>query len=545
MAINPVTASKIEHLMKARADYYSDVQRLRDYANGDTPVYLTDDQKIQLVGEDSAGNPNSDPEFALNICDTVLGVENDRLEVQDITITVPDNEDLSSTLSAWVWKIWKRNRLDEGQQHAHYSACRDRDSFAICHYDQDEKYPKLAVHQAYDGQSGGADIYYIDDDPMQPECAIKIWIERDDEAAKIRRKNVYYSDRVEKWISEGGVSSAYADANWRPLRYADKDFTNDLVMVPSLSQPEREAAVVWWTETGSAANYDEHGKFVSGSPGMGIPVKHFRHDARGGAYGNSTIDPLVPGVQDAINRAALDVQAASVLAGFPANFIIGANRDETTWTVGPSEVLVVEDPGGSAGQFPAANLAQLVEVKDTWIKDAATLTATPLTYFNLSGVIPAEGTQQSLEMALLAKVKRDQISFGNTWEDIIRMWLKMELTWGTELKGLTPEMLDDIEIDCVWADAKVKNEREQYEIAEKMKALGIPQRFILRFLDYSEDEIDQMEEETDAKRAQFAGEAALAIIQAEQDAENQQAQQPVAAGGGNGANSAANQRATQ
>jgi hypothetical protein len=513
VTLNPVTASKIEYLMGLRKAHYDDVKTLRDYANGATPVYLTDDQKIQLVGEDSAGNPNSDPEFALNVCETTLGVEVDRLNVQDIAVVMAGNEEASANLSSLVWQWWKRNRLDEGQQHAHYAACRDRDSFAIVHYDKEEKYPKLAINQVYDGETSGADMFYTDDDPMQPGTAVKIWIAEETEAKKIRRKNVYYADRVEKWISEGVALGKFVDADWRPLRYGDIDWEEGLYEVDSLSQPGKVATVAWWTESGTES-----------SPGMGIPVKHFRHDARGTAYGTSTIDPLVPGLQDAINRAALDVQAASVLAGFPANYIIGADRDDTTWTIGPSQLLVVENSSGSAGQFPAANLEQLVRVKDTFIKDAATLTSTPLTYFNLSGVIPAEGTQQSLEMALLAKVGRNQVAFGNTWEDIIRMMLKMEFVWGVGLKGIiaSHEQIEQLEINCEWASAKVKDEKEQAEIAQLLKALGVPDRFVFRHLGYSEDEIDQMVTEKDAKRNAVIG--AMAERAGQMETENAQAQ---------------------
>lgn len=539
MALNPVTQSKIEYLMNVRREQYAEIQTLREYASGDFPDYLTDDQKIQLVGESTTGTPNSNPEFAINVCEPALGTEVDRLDVQDIAIVAPGNEEISEALSKLVWGWWKKNRMDEGQQHAYYAAARDRDSYAIQYYDEDEKYPRLAIHQVYDGDSAGSDVFYTDGDPMQPECAIKIWVAKETASQKIRRKNVYYADRVEKWISMGTLSTTFNEADWRPLSYGDDDYTDDLVELPSLSQPDRIATAVWWTETGNER-----------SPGMGIPVKHFRHDARGTAYGTSTIDPLVPGLQDAINRAGLDVQAGAVLAGFPVPYIIGADRDDTTWTMGPNQLLVVEDIGGSAGTFPAANLQQLIEVKDSFIKDAATLTSTPLTYFNLSGVIPAEGTQQSLEMALLAKVKRNQVSFGNTWEDIFRMMLKMELVWGTALKGLVSshEEIDALEINCVWEDAKVKNEREQYEIAEKMKALGVPMRYILRHLGFSEDDIDQMLTEKDAVRNQTLGKIGALVNQTEVDNAQKQAQALADArreGADNAANNGANREPAQ
>jgi hypothetical protein len=406
--INPVIASKIEYLMQQRQAHYNRVRTIRDYVAGDTPDLLTDKQKILLVGSDDGGTtPVSNPEFNLNICEIPISVEVDRLNVRDIEVTVPDNPELSQQLSKLAWQWWKQSRMDEGQQHAHYSSCRDSDSFAVTWWDEDGKYPRISIHQVYDGETSGADVFYIDGDPMQPESAVKIWIAEETENHTIRRKNIYYADRVEKWISDGEMTGSFTDADWRPLAFIDDDYEPSLAEVPSLSQPGKMATVAWWTETGTER-----------APGMGIPVKHFRHDARGTAYGTSTVELLVPGVQDATNRAALSVQTASMLSGFKVTWMTGIDTSATTVTVYPGATLTNVSSDGSVGQLSETDLRQLVEVKDTWIKDAATLTKTPLTYFNLSGVIPAEGTQQSLEQALQAKVKQDQVSFGNTWEDV-------------------------------------------------------------------------------------------------------------------------------
>src|SRR5690606_34099435 len=113
-----------------------------------------------------------------------------------------------------------------------------------------------------------------------------------------------------------------------------------------------------------------------------------------------------------------------------------------------------------------------IEVKDSLIKDAATLTATPLSYFNLTGQISAEGTQKQLESALLAKTTRNQTVFGNAWEDMARMWLRLEAVYGDELAAYKNDLtaLDDIELSCEWHPAETRNEREVIELAvQKME----------------------------------------------------------------------------
>lgn len=548
--INPVHLSKLDYIIQQRQAQYDDIVRLREYANGDQGVILTDDEKIRLVGDDGTGKPNRDVEFTLNVCKTCIDVEADRLEVRDITVSVPedtiedgsdpegaaqqDNELTGKRLSSFVWRRWKQNRMDEGQRGAHQPAIRDGDAFAIVHYDKVAKQSRIALHQVYDGQTSGVDMFYVDNDPLQPLYAVKIWIAKDTQAVKVRRKNIYYEDRVEKWISDGTLTTAYADADWRPLRYGDDDYTDDLAEVDAInpSGSQTMATAEWWTETGTAPVYNAQGEHVSGGKPLGLPVFHFRHEHDGDAYGQSTIDCLVPGVQDSVNDSAMDVRVASKLSGYKIVTATGFDPNVSTLSVYPGAIIYNAEPDGAFGQLGETNLMQLLAVKDSFIKDAATLTATPLTYFNLSGVIPAEGTQQSLESALLAKSKRNQTSFGNTWEDIIRFMLKLEKTWGEDLKGYSPELLETIEINCEWEPAETRNERDQTEIAERHKALGVPDRFVWRKLGYTEDEIDQFAQEREETRGKTIGSLAeqITAMEAANAANNGANQQSESAG---------------
>jgi hypothetical protein len=525
--INPVIASKIDCLISQRRNQYAHIQDLREYASGEHTAILTDDEKIKLVGTDDAGNPAREVEFNLNVCKTCIDVEVDRLQVRDIAVTVPvDTPDAepgandvqaSKELSALANARWKSNRLDEGQRGAHQPAIRDGDSYAIVYFDRTSGESRVALHKVYDGQESGVDMYYVDNDPLQPLYAVKVWIAKDTDSVKVRRKNVYFADRIEKWISEGTLQGDnHADADWRPLRYGDDDWSESLDEVPAAHSSSGELATVeWWTETGSAPQYNEAGEFVSGGTPLGLPVFHFRHESEGEAYGVSTIEPLVPGLQDAINDAALSVLVAQKLAGFKVNWATGFDPQVSTYTVYPGANVYNPEPDGNFGQFAETNLLQLVEVKDTFVKDAATLTATPLTYFNLSGVIPAEGTQQSLEAALLAKTRRNQVSFGNTWEDIFRYMFRLEKTWGTALVAYSEELLQSVQIDTVWEAAQMRNEMNEAEIAKIHRELGVPDRWVWKKLGYSEDEIEQFEQMREVKRAATLGALAERVVQTE------------------------------
>ncbi len=535
--LNLATQSYLDLLIQERSDDWAYVGDLRDYAEGVQAVHLTDRQKIMLVGEDGA-----DPEFTLNVCSTILDVETDRLEVSGIKVTVADNEGLSDTLSELVWTWCKAFRFDALQQNVHYGACRDGNSFGIVWYDADKQRPCLTFNQAYDGDDSGSEILYDDSDPTRPILAVKTWtLQRPamGQAAfgKIQRRNIYYPDHIEKQINSAGISGSFANAGWRTLSPTDPDWDDkaELTALTDRYGQQRTAAVSWWTDTG-----------LEGGVPLGIPVIHFPHSARGSAYGRSTIADVVPGLQDAINRAGIALQTAAVLSGFKVTTATNWDPD-----VAPGDLyiqpgaLLINKQDGSFGQLSETNLMQLIEVKNSFIKDAATLTSTPLSFFNISGQIAAEGTQKQIESALLAKTRRNQTAFGNAYEDAVRMMLKLEAVFGGDDTAyprkpsqvpLTLEQIDDLDINCEWEAAVMRNEMEEREIAKIDKeTFGVPDSMLLAKW-YSPEELAQIKEEQSVKRNQVMGQLGQMLKQME--AAN--AQQPeqmtpqMMAAGGNG-----------
>jgi hypothetical protein len=539
MAANPVTLSYLEYLMQKRQDQWERIQSYRDYAEGEQTAVLTKAQKILLVGANDSGDPNSDPEFSLNVCGTIVDVEADRLDVQTITVTQEGNDAENERLSGLVEKWWADSRMDEGLQSATWSACRDGDGFLIVWYetlpDPDSPTdvrpvaPRLAVNKAYDGEDAGVEAFYEDGNPARPMVAIKTWnvqrpgIQQD---TVVRRRNVYYEDRVEKYLSNGQMAGSYQDADWRPLRDGDPDWEKGLqsvTLIDPYGQPY-PAAVFWWTDTGDQF----------GAP-LGIPVAHLRRQAHGEAHGRSAIADVVPGLQDAINDSAVSVWAAEKLAGFKIKWATGYDPDsDGPLFIFPGAMEYSAEPDTRFGQFDESDLRQLVDVKNGFIKDAAMITNTPLSFFNISGDIPAEGTLKQLEAGLLVKTKRNQVAFGNAIEDAARMMLKLEAVFGTEVT-LSLEEIDRLEITCEWRPAETRNEVADIEVAKAWKDLGVSDKFIFQKLGFTSAEIAEIETDL-AKRRQET----IAQMQKMVELGDQQDQQNalVAKRNGNGAQNA-------
>jgi hypothetical protein len=533
MGLNPAITSYLDYLRTLRADHWADVITYRDYADGEQTAQLTAKQKEIITG-----STTKDPEFALNVCSTIISAEVDRLHVKSLGVTATADdmmtgeqasgqEALSDTLTKKAWRWWKQSRMDEGQINAFFSACRDADSYLIVESlvaNGQHVRPRIVVNQAMDGDEG-VEIVYKDNSPSTPLYAIKQWTMQrpavdNARIGKVQRRNIYYPDRVEKYINEN-VSSSYSGALWTPYM---GDGDTSLELIEDTNGKVYEAAVAWWTNTGA----------VGGTP-LGIPVFHLRNNARGGSYGRSSIADIVPGLQDAINLSAVSLLAAAQLAGFKIAVVTGVDDTVGVLKLFPGSIIRLDAPDAAATQLTESDLRQLIEVKDSYIKDAATITSTPLSFFNITGQVAAEGTLKQQEAALLAKVQRNQVSFGNTIEDAVRMMLKLEVVYGNSLP-LSIDAVDELDINCEWKPAETRNDREVLDLTViRHKELGTPRNVAWSEAGYSQDEITAMERDTDTRRNTAMGQLTQMIATTEQqnDVEVQvqqqvQQRQPVA-----------------
>jgi hypothetical protein len=88
-------------------------------------------------------------------------------------------------------------------------------------------------------------------------------------------------------------------------------------------------------------------------------------------------------------------------------------------------------------------------------------------------------------------------------------------TWGGALANVPVEALETMEINAVWDSAKVANEREEAEIAQIHKALGVTDREVFKKLGYTEDQIDEMLTEKQVKQNAIIGTLAGRVQQME------------------------------
>lgn len=368
---------------------------LRDYIGGQQPVYLTDRQK-EFIGLKAGARTCL---YAHNLCRLVIDALVERLNVEGFELVkngtqLVDGVGGSATLGDWAVEWWESNRADVLQDEVHEAALRDGECYIIVDWDIAEGHPRWSLNLKMDGTQGVR--IYRDANTNAIRFAAKRWQIYDpiNTANNGRtRVNLYYPDRVEKYISTKGSSDGIAGTGWEPYR----DLENEPWPVP-------------WVDS-------------QGKP-LGCAVIEFANP------GGSEIEHLLP-LQDMLNKSDLDLIACTDSAGFRILYVVGAAAK-----IGPDgkkESLVLS-PGrlielpmdASLGVIEPTDPKLLIEASKYWIESIAGISRTPQYLFQPPGGVPPSGESlKQQEAGLIHKAERRQRVFGNAWEDVIYLSAKL------------------------------------------------------------------------------------------------------------------------
>jgi hypothetical protein len=397
-------------------------------------------------------------EFAYNMCPSVVDALADRLRITGFG---------KGTAGDQAWVIWQANKMTQRAGEVHTDAFTVGDAYVLVWPDA-EGAPVISVQTAEE-----TIVHYADEDRSTIDWAAKRW-----STGKQIRLNLYYPDRIEKYIT--GARAGSGDPSARAF------------------QPYEIKGEPWPV-------LHTYGR---------VPVFHFGNNARQGTPGRSELRDVIP-LQDALNKTVADMLVAMEFVALPQRWATGieVKRDpETTEPISPwrptlDAVWTAPDSEVRFGQFDPANLDQFLNVQDRFLVAIARVSRTPLHYIMpQSGNFPSGESLKTAETPFLAKVADRMESFGNTWQEVMLFAL---------LVAETPATADDIETD--WRDPAPKSQKEQAETAAIKIGIGVPLAVVLKELDYTETEIEDMitAEET---RQVAAQQAALDVIAARQAA---------------------------
>lgn len=432
-AVN-VALSFLHHMGEVHAQRRTRYRAYREYYDGEHSTQLTNRQRQYLKvkhGED----------FRDNFCPVVVDSLAERLIVTGFETS---DDDLSATL--WDW--WHDSRLDAGQADIYQATLRDGDAYAIVSWDYDNDRPRIDMEPAYDGTEGVEIVY--GDERGEAQYATKRWQISDpkDGGGYRTRLNIYYEDRIERYVSDSRVGG-----DWM------KHETDDL--------PWWE----WWTDTGAE----------NGEP-LGIPVHHFRYKATGYNWGRSRLADVIP-LQNLVNKVLIDIAGAADTHGYPMLTLTGDKP--SAQDVGPGRMLYSERADAKYGRIDPGDLSQLLKLKDALVMDIARVSNTPMSRFQITGQIAAEGTLKQQEGGLVADAMQFQSSTGNVWEDVMTMALQIQSVMGEV------DLPEDLNIEAKWRPAATRDEKGQTEMYKIWaESFNVPDEIVWKRIGMTDDEIE-------------------------------------------------------
>ena len=436
--INPVTESMMSWIQQQADERRDDYEIARRYYGGEHDTAITDRLKKFLP-----------PRLAFrdNFMNVVVDALAERLKVIGFT-----SEDVD--YAEWAWALWQMNRMDYTQVVIHTEAVMLGDSYVLCDWDAVKERPRW-THQMAE-----MILPHYNEATREIDWVSKKWMQRGmtgDEPET--RLNIYYPDRVEKYVARGGVWAKHQD---------DMD----------------EAWPVPWLDK-------------AGEP-LGIPMIHFRNRPMGSDFGQSEIINVIP-MQDLLNKSLIDLTMILDTLAFPQRYTLNVNHNSSRLEIMPGSVAEFhsEYDGGQVGQWQAASVDGPLKAIESLVQHIAGTTRTPQHLFQIMGGAPSGEALKTAESGLVNKAQQRMVNFGNAWEDCMTMALNIQAAFGTAIT-----IMEDAVLEATWDDPETRNEQAHMEALKSKAELGVSKHQIFRELGYSQEEIDQMDEDGSVERQQ-------------------------------------------
>lgn len=420
--------------LAGRADAY---RKAKSYYNGKHRLAFATEKFRNAFGD-------LFEKFADNLMPPVVDAVKDSLQIVGFNVEAGEQG-----MADEAWKIWQRGRMGRRAGQVHKEALRAGDAYLIVWPNRDGQ-PVFHPNKAH-----LCTVNYDEEDSERVVSAVKVWHRAD----KRYRLNVFFPDRIEKFVTRQSQPNGMPESAKAFERF----------------EVEGE---VWPLE----------------NPYGVVPVFHFANNADIGEAGRSELTDVMP-LQDALNKAVLDKMVAMEFASFPQRYAIGLEVESDPVSGKPinpfqgvERWITVANDNAKFGQFEGANLEQFLKVQDGFRMEIARVSGTPLHYFFLQdGNVPSGEALKTIEKRFLKKIEDRQGSFGQVWEDIISLALRM-----SEENVL--DVSSDVRLFTQWADAAPASQKEKLESLLLKQDLGVDEEQLLIEAGYGLKDIQAMQQ---------------------------------------------------
>lgn len=447
--------------------------------------YYEGEQKVELPDRIKQFLERAGLEWNENFIETIVDTFAGRMSISGFTTSEsvePEPEAVDEEtgepatpqdpLADWIQEyVWEKNRCDAKQAIVHFTAIQKGDSFLLTDWDNAKACPRLTFNRP-------EVIKPVWDDDGNMVYCVKLWDTQaksltNPAGIKIRRMNIYYPDRVEKYFR---LTTGEADKPWS-LHLDDDDTT-------------------WPT-----AWLD-----VDGQP-LGIPVFHFANKPTGKHWGRSEIKSAIP-QQNGLNKQILDLITVMDTMAWPQRYVAGIENTDSLKTA-PGEVWTTPMPGADFGQFEAASVEGPLAAIEAALMRLSGRSRTPAHLLVMApGGSPSGEALKTAESGVVGKAKYNATFWGDVWSDVMTMCIKLSLVYGGENRAPVSD-LSTLTINVNWNDPETRNLNALLEALRIMKELGVSDRTILTMIPGIDANAEMKAKEMDEAAA---GEAMMEFI---------------------------------
>jgi hypothetical protein len=458
MASETELKEQLHRLSEALSKRSPQIATLDRYYEGEHPLPpLIQDERVSRAYRKLMRMANAN--WPALIVDSVQ----ERLEVQGVRFgdQAADDE---------AWQIWQANSLDAGSSMLHQSTLIDGRAFAIVWGDgSQDPQPEITV------EHGSLCIVEYEPGPLgRRRAALRRWCDGKNWFANLYRRDGIYkfkssaeSEQLPSTV-DGWVRHDVDGEDW-PLENPLEDIPVVEFAVNTSLRPN---------PFGTAA-----GEFE----------RNLRHI-------------------DRINYKVFCGLVALTWSGFPLRALIGdpieyepekdgdgkvkvdgdgdpIEKAKPPFDVSATGIVQLENPDGKLVQLPEAKIDNYSAEED--IKHLAALTKTPAHYLLGEMVNLSADAIRAAEAALVSKVHQHHRSLGESWEDVIRLALRV--------KNPDDPRGQDTSAEIIWRDPESRSLAERADAATKLASIGMPWSVIAsKVLGMSPQEIARAESQQSA-----------------------------------------------
>lgn len=417
--------------------------------------------------------------YRFNLAKTPVCVRRDRVEIA--AVTVPDDESASGV----VEDVWDANDMAVHYPDLFLMTFKYGDAYLMewpLHPDdeadatatEDRTGPEdrlaavaveLTVHNPKNVR-----VFYDPEHPRRKAYAVKRWCVPGAGDKKRWRADVYYPDRIERWLSKGDDKLTDPEG-WDFYLDAEQDDADWLLDNPQNRVP--------FTHHRTALPY-------------GVPLHR---------------DAYSP--QDAINKLLITQLTTTDSHGWPQRYALtdrGADLDTAgdtpdwdddldsddtrTGRAGGSSSQIKSGPGTimdligkrAVGQFEAANPSVFLQPAEFFIRLMAQMTTTPLHYFDPSGTVPSGESRKVADMPLTKDCEHLTAMLN---APVVETWTAVLDMLGHDVAR----------VDVRWVPVESSSGKDDWETVKVKQETGVPRHQTLIEAGYEVEQVEQWQAE--------------------------------------------------